>query len=356
MSIDLRRCGFWSIYIAVLVTSTVALLEGAVRLVGVGPTLPRQFAANVADAFLPWKLEPFSVSEGATPEFTFRYAHNSVGLRDVEHVPRKPEGVFRILVLGDSFTYGVGVAFDETYVARLGRLLNERLTGRPTVEMINAGIPRYWPEPERMFLEHYGLAYEPDIVLVAFVPNDVVDTHVGLQGLTVSQGFLVTRGLDPFGGAGIWLYRHSQVFRILFSRYLSSRDDVTNEAVPAASYAYQADGVFEGDWRTVEGEYDRIAQLASDAGARMVLAFMPAHSPWPPTLHDYPQRRLMAWCQARGVTWIDTAPALTAAAEHERPYYPVDGHPTAAGHAVIADAILDSFMRNGIPPPSRQVN
>jgi lysophospholipase L1-like esterase len=324
-----------------------AVLEAGVRILGIAPSLPRQYSTNVADPYLPWKPEPLSVSEGTTPEYRFSYRHNSVGFRDTEHTVRKPDGVFRILVLGDSFTYGVGVSSEATYVARLGRMLNAHFGGRQTVEMINAGIPRYWPEPERLLLEHYGLAYEPDVVIVAFLPNDVIDSHVGLRGLTVSQGFLVTRGLDPLGGVGVWLYRHSQVFRILFARYLAGRVDaelsVTTDL--SGSHVYEAGGALEGDWQKVEREYDRMAELVHDAGAMMSLVFIAPHAPWPPIHHDYPQRRLDAWCKSRGVTCIDTAPALTAAATSNPLYYPLDGHPTSDGHAVIADAIYAALLR-----------
>lgn len=338
---------FWMAYLPAVGVLMLAFLEAGVRIAGVAPGLPSQFSTNVADPYLPWKPQPFSVSEGKTPEFAFSYRHNSIGFRDTEHSARKPAGVFRILVLGDSFTYGVGVSADATYVAELGRLLNETFRGRPLVEVINTGVPRYWPEAERLLLEHYGLAYDPDLVLVEFVPNDVVDTHGGVRGLTVSHGYLVNRELGAFAGIGVWLYRHSQVFRILFARYLASRLQAAGEnSAPSGSHIYEADGILEDDWRQVEHEYDRMAALVREAGATMNLVFLAPHAPWPPTQHDYPQRRLDAWCRTRGVTCIDTAPALTAAAISRPLYYPLDGHPNSAGHKVIADVIYTALMRD----------
>ncbi len=341
-----RRLRFAIAYVLAVGALMLAILEAGVRIAGIAPDLPSQFSTNVVDPYLPWKPQPLSVSEGTTPEFTFSYRHNSVGFRDREHSPRKPAGVIRILVLGDSFTYGVGVSAEATYVTELGRLLNAEFGGRPVVEMINAGIPRYWPEAERLLLEHYGLAYEPDLVLVAFVPNDVVDTHSGVRDVTVSHGYLVRRELDPLGGVGVWLYRHSQVFRILFARYLASRMDaeMAGGSTPSGSHIYEADGVLEGSWRNVEREYDRMAALVRDAGAKMSVIFLAPHAPWPPTQHDYPQRRLGAWCRARGVVCIDTAPALTAAATSMPLYYPLDGPPNSTGHKVIADAIHAALM------------
>ena len=42
-------------------------------------------------------------------------------------------------------------------------------------------MARYWPEPEALMLEHYGLRYSPDLVIVGVLPNDFVDTRVGPQ-------------------------------------------------------------------------------------------------------------------------------------------------------------------------------
>ncbi len=45
------------------------------------------------------------------------------------------------------------------------------------MEIIKAGIPRFFPRPERLLLEHEGHTFQPDLILVGFVPNDVMDTY-----------------------------------------------------------------------------------------------------------------------------------------------------------------------------------
>ncbi len=69
---------------------------------------------------------------------------NSYGLRDQLHPLIKPRGTIRILAIGDSYTFGVGVTQAETYVGRLEAVLNERLGGRDIrFETLNAGVPGY---------------------------------------------------------------------------------------------------------------------------------------------------------------------------------------------------------------------
>src|SRR3990172_6321964 len=170
----------------------------------------------VEDPILPHKPRPGSVLEGRslTGEFDFRYAHNSFGWRGSEVAPDKPPGTFRILGLGDSFTYGAGVDLAETYLARL--------------EVVNAGIPSFFPEAERLLLEHYGLPLSPDLVVVGFVANDVVDTYLGLEAIEVlPDGRIVTthgaRLLSELGPGLLVLYEHWHTFRIPVRRWLTAR-------------------------------------------------------------------------------------------------------------------------------------
>jgi hypothetical protein len=149
------------------------------------------------------------------------HRHNSLGFRDIEHACAKGEGVFRILGLGDSFTYGAGADFERTYLYRLEQMLNGRSGDHPRVEIIKAGVPRYYPQLERILLDRYGRAFSPDLVLVGFVPNDVIDTYLGVYAVTVDpSGFLVTSEADELGALGTLLYMNSHVLRVILKRYV----------------------------------------------------------------------------------------------------------------------------------------
>ncbi len=90
---------------------------------------------------------------------------NSRGLRDRERDLAKPEGMFRILVLGDSFTWGYGVSDEEIFTGRLEAGL--RSNGRD-VEVLNAGVSGWGTDQELLYLESEGLRYSPDLVVLAF--------------------------------------------------------------------------------------------------------------------------------------------------------------------------------------------
>jgi lysophospholipase L1-like esterase len=103
-----------------------------------------------------------------TVEFTHEFATNAQGLRHRDIPLEKPPGTYRILVVGDSMTEGVGVEGDETFSAVL-----ERRFARAGLEFINGGLGGTGVfEYGRLFLS-LGLDYQIDALLVAVFSNDV---------------------------------------------------------------------------------------------------------------------------------------------------------------------------------------
>lgn len=98
---------------------------------------------------------------------------NDTGLRNPPIQPKN--GRLRILAIGASVTFGAGVNDAETWPAQLQALLDERTPGR--YDVINAGVSGYTAWQGLRYLELYGLALEPDIVIACFGQNE----HVVLQ-------------------------------------------------------------------------------------------------------------------------------------------------------------------------------
>ena len=94
-------------------------LEVAVRTFDLAPALPEMYSTFARDDVLPWKLEPNMVTKGETDEFRYRYEHNALGFRGRDHKIEKEPGTFRVVGIGDSFTYGIGADEDSTFLARI---------------------------------------------------------------------------------------------------------------------------------------------------------------------------------------------------------------------------------------------
>jgi hypothetical protein len=100
-------------------------------------------------------------------------ATDEFGLRN-EHPAEKPAGVYRILMLGDSVTFGYGVDQTQSFPAVLERLLNEN--NQAKYQVINAGIPGYSIQDEGALLPALLARYKPDLVLWVVTSNDYDDS------------------------------------------------------------------------------------------------------------------------------------------------------------------------------------
>jgi lysophospholipase L1-like esterase len=102
---------------------------------------------------------------GGHPKLT-----NASGLRDREFPDQPPLGQTRILCLGNSTTFGTGVAFGQTYPKQLERLLNEEY-GDGRYFVINAGGEGGSLGLAMTFLEEKGLQLDPSIVILCYSPS-----------------------------------------------------------------------------------------------------------------------------------------------------------------------------------------
>jgi hypothetical protein len=102
-----------------------------------------------------------------------------------EFSQERTPGVLRVLMLGDSFTEGWGVAFEDTFSKRIEKLFAARGTA---VEAINAGVGNYNTVMEVNYFLAEGWKYHPDIVVLNYVPNDAeaIPLHAAPNSLTAS--------------------------------------------------------------------------------------------------------------------------------------------------------------------------
>jgi lysophospholipase L1-like esterase len=156
---------------------------------------------------------------------------NSRGLRGGEVPYERTPGRNRILVLGDSVTFGYGLEEEDSYPALLGK----RLGGG--AEVLNAGVVGYGLDQQYLWFKREGVRYRPDVVVVGFSAGDIYDSTCSMRYGSykpffrfaagrlllmnspvpekVSINILLERSLGP---AGRFLFRHSRIYRLLFLR------------------------------------------------------------------------------------------------------------------------------------------
>ena len=317
-------------------------------MLGIARPLPVHYADYVPHDVLPYQPRPGSVVEGRSEfdEFDVELRHNSFGFRGGEPAVPKPPDVLRIVGLGDSFTYGIGAPEDSVYLSLLGERVD-----RPgqRVDVINLGIPRYFTEAQRLVLELYGGQLQPDVVTLGFVPNDIVDTRLGLDGVGVSpDGWLVSadgaEALSELGPGLMWLYRNSHTFRVFFVAWMDRQSD---EPHIEWGDVFKENGSLEGDWREVEDQLDRIAELVDGLGAEFVVVHIPLSGPWGPEA-SYPADRLRKWARRSDAHFVDALPALAEHDDMNDLYWARDGHATPLGNDIIASVMADFLVESGL--------
>jgi hypothetical protein len=296
---------------------------------------------------------PNAVVRYRTREFDEIIRINSHGLRGPEFDEQKPPGTFRILALGDSFVEGAQVALDQTFVARLERMLTPRFAPR-RVEVINAGVSRYGTADEIELFSVFGRRWSPDIVLLCFFTgNDVADNH-GTGWFRWRDGGLVERPARPPSPLHLWLGGWKEAATSHFHSVELLRDRVNEIALrwslravvsPTNESTVRID---EADWRLTAALLDELQSRVQKTGAGLWLVVIPSRElvlgTKPARIEADVHERLLRFARERSIPLVDLLPALRETAAGGSPYYKVDAHWTARGHEVAAQAIARAFV------------
>ncbi|MBN1913484.1 MAG: hypothetical protein JW788_03695 [Candidatus Omnitrophica bacterium] len=114
--------------------------------------------------YLRYELIPGSKIEGMI-------SINPDGFRGPQYPISKPEGVFRIIMLGDSETFSYMLKREDTLPVQLENLLNKN-SGGLKYEVLNFGVEGYNTFQELEQLKVKGLKYAPDLIILNYVFND----------------------------------------------------------------------------------------------------------------------------------------------------------------------------------------
>jgi lysophospholipase L1-like esterase len=152
----------------------ICLLEFGLRIIDPLGKYPAGTMGTPKADLYGWALPPNTKMTYTDPNTGQRieYQTNSNGWKDIEHQFAKPEGIFRILFLGDSITAG-RVHPNDLYTTKVRELLLERQV--TNVEVISIGIGGWGTDQILEVLKLEGLDYEPDLVIYQLNPNDLTD-------------------------------------------------------------------------------------------------------------------------------------------------------------------------------------
>lgn len=279
-----------------------------------------------------WKYARLVKRQSASPAVGHEHAPNSharlmgtdvrinaLGLRSPEVAPRPEPGVRRVLVLGDSMTFGWGVEEHETYSRVLEQMLNASGPSGQRHEVINAGVGNYNTSQEVAWFTERGLAYEPAEVVLGFYINDAEPTPRKTEG---------------------WLASRSYLYVVLSSTW----DALQRKAGLRKGHVEYYAGLYEdanAGWRDCQAALERLIAVCRARGIRLRLVLLPE-------LHDveesYPFRfvheRVTAVVARHGVPVLDLDGAFRGHEPKSLWVSPGDAHPNARAHRLIAERLF----------------
>ena len=270
------------------------------------------------DAKLGWRMKPGYGKKGVH--------HNSHGYRGAREFSTDGDPS-RILLLGDSFTYGLGVTDDETWGAQLARL-----TGR---EAIDTAVAAHSIDQSLLLWENEGKAYKPGTVVLGYAVDKFFTNPLSVRNLpkpwfSVSDGSLQLRGVPV--PAPETLADNDRLRRPFSLRLVDAGrwlvDKLRAKAGLPADFTIQA--------TLSEALLARLDRSVRDNGGHLIVAFIGECFDGDAD-NRQAEEAIMASCKTLGLDCIDIAAAMRQG--DYAGYYGSNCHWSPAGHRFAAERI-----------------
>ncbi|WP_368744432.1 SGNH/GDSL hydrolase family protein [Desertibaculum subflavum] len=250
---------------------------------------------------------------------------NSAGLRGREYAPDKSPGTVRILMLGDSVTFGWGTPEEGTTSTALERNLNAGAASA-RFEVINTGVGNTNTAMQVAYFLHKGVAFQADVVVLNYFINDAEETPTKqdswLTDWSYAAVFIAGR-LDilerSYFGKADWREYYRDLYR------------------PGAP-----------GWQEAERRFAELAAFCRERGVRLLVVNYPElHE-----LADYPfpevTARVAALAESEKLPFLDLLPSIRSQVPDSLWVTPTDSHPNAKAAELFSAAIADK-LRTSYP-------
>ncbi|HIK60795.1 MAG TPA: SGNH/GDSL hydrolase family protein [Planctomycetes bacterium] len=274
------------------------------------------------------------------------YHINSLGLRCPAIEADAPADRYRIVALGDSCTFGKGVAEADTWPRQLETLLGEALSPVRSVSVANLGVNGYSGTTYERILREVGLGLEPDLVVVGFNLNDfpnairAVDEHV--FGDRKARRLISQDLRDLLGRTATYRWLRQ-------AYYHSQREDDWKqaEAFARGAKASSADGEA---WIEQVKYLESIRDQASAIGAQTAVFLFPYESQvYLDSFDPTPIDRLRETCADLELPFVDLAEEFRRRARQSDPvgelFLKGDRyHPNREGYRIVAEEVKELVL------------
>lgn len=365
------------------ITAVILLAEGYFRVFKPQMTFSSFITAYDFRCFVRGTYYPFAFKPSANcplhanmKQFKDTYiTTNSLGLRNREVAIPKPDGVVRILFVGDSFTAGWGVDEDEVY-PRLAESFLRAKFPQEKIEVVNAGLPSTGPNYYYLYLKNEITRLDPDIVVVGFwMVNDIPDNVYFSEWLQTDADGLPTKinhktQKTDFAGNFVPVdlplkftvpyLRYLHLFAYVADRLFPYQSKFGNDAVISTRgclYKRTCHDLDEAKARTKKLFWG-MKKITDEKGAKLLVALLPAEFqidraarlkygitvPLLPSDKDYPYEDFGGYFSENGIDYLDMRPYFQNAKTEERQFYfETDNHWNSNGHKLAAEVISEKL-------------
>lgn len=344
----LRIWAFRIAAVAIGLALSLLLVEMALRLFGLAPvggiaTVNQRDFDRLPGIYVPGQ----QMVDRRRPQLPHTITIDSLGYRGTEEFPRsKPVNEIRIVMLGDSFTYGDFVDDDKTLPAQLERIVKGRCG--EGVRVINTGVGGTSIETASAMAER-SLPLGVDIAVLTFTENDVTDLAVPMWNQMTANRAAKSR----FPMSVVYpVMRRLAIWNVVLAaqgKWRNRRAGAVLARKPAPGPTEPSDALL-----ALREEYrlrlDALRDRLSAEHVPLIFAIYPSHL----SVYGINSGEQVSWVErtAReaGLPTVNLTEALRRDGRPMEALYllPWDGHPSAVGYEVVAPVFADELL--GVPP------
>lgn len=320
-------------------------------------------------------------------DYEVKMTTNKMGFRGRDPGGKRAD-VYRIVMVGDSFTMGEGVADDEAFPLIVEEILNDR--AGPKYEVINLGVESYTPILEYLNLKTHIETLKPDLVIMNFDMSDLVGEYIYLHGdverdeqgnITAVDGYpeynrrhnsprekiatVIRSRLFITGALMTRLYKQAETDLALNG--LDVRRGIESKNFTLLMHTLDAPQPPETEemYGMIEDSILKAKLLCDSHGSEFILTVYPwghqvSAEEWVPGRHglvlegaevsDRTVERLEKFSAANGIVFFNAFPAFRSYAGDAPLYFNHDMHFAPAGHMLMAESLagfLEGYLGEG---------
>jgi lysophospholipase L1-like esterase len=248
---------------------------------------------------------------------------NSLGFRDREYGAVIPENTKRVILLGDSFTFGWGVSLDALFSKQVEKMLND---SGYACEVINMGIGNYNSTMEVELFKWKGKNLNPDLVVLMYFINDTEPVPPRRSPVSYS------------------IMRSSYFFAFMFDRLVRLRASLAETFEWGAYYRrlYSPDNADNLAMNTAS--INELVGICRRSDTNLLIVNIPEMHDFENYQFSYATDYIAGLAREGDVPFIDLLPSFSEYVPESLWVSPEDPHASARAHSIIAREIYNRIV------------